>query len=529
MTSNKMTQSLSPPQMNLLPPTTGSATGNPRNKVQLAPGHSMMDWIRLGMKSGASLNGCNGRKFTVTSDELSKHNHRTDAWTCINGYVYNITPYMEFHPGGVDELMRAAGTDGTDLFNQIHKWVNAESMLSKCLIGKIESPSVKSLKSFDSKKLSLPLPLPPKFGPDKPRFEWIQNDQIISVIIYTKYKNIRQDNITIIRNDGNLKVSILMDDYIYNLIINLEKPVQSNYEVKVGKMSGKVEIMLNKETAGERWNSVGVIENEIFTKTQDTEISYYELILDKVSAVTHDTYLYSLLVPDCSQIRVPIGYHVYMKTFNRDIEIIRPYTVVLPSILPSDQPSHDECGKKIFLMIKIYSDGALTSTLKNINEGDRVCVSLPEGNFNESKLDDCENIVLIAAGTGFTPMIRIIYKLLIESTQPKLRNLTLTFFNKTSSDILWKEQLEELEKMHEKFRVINVLSRADSAWTGLTGRISKQYLTDLFNESGFSNSNTYVCVCGPSQFTDITIRILQELGFDKKSVHAFLSSTDSQA
>lgn len=26
---------------------------------------------------------------------------------------------MEYHPGGEDELMKAAGTDGTDLFDQV--------------------------------------------------------------------------------------------------------------------------------------------------------------------------------------------------------------------------------------------------------------------------------------------------------------------------------------------------------------------------------------------------------------------------
>ncbi|EPY87909.1 hypothetical protein CB1_000212005 [Camelus ferus] len=33
-------------------------------------------------------------------------------------FVYNVSPYMEYHPGGEDELMRAAGSDGTDLFDQ---------------------------------------------------------------------------------------------------------------------------------------------------------------------------------------------------------------------------------------------------------------------------------------------------------------------------------------------------------------------------------------------------------------------------
>ena len=35
------------------------------------------------------------------------------------GKVYNMTPYMKFHPGGVDELMRGAGKDCTILFNEV--------------------------------------------------------------------------------------------------------------------------------------------------------------------------------------------------------------------------------------------------------------------------------------------------------------------------------------------------------------------------------------------------------------------------
>lgn len=58
-----------------------------------------------------------------------------DAWTVLGGKVYNMTPYLPFHPGGEPELMRGAGRDGTKLFGEIHPWVNYENMLSACLIG----------------------------------------------------------------------------------------------------------------------------------------------------------------------------------------------------------------------------------------------------------------------------------------------------------------------------------------------------------------------------------------------------------
>ena len=30
-----------------------------------------------------------------------------------------MTPYMEYHPGGIEELMRGAGQDGTLLFDEV--------------------------------------------------------------------------------------------------------------------------------------------------------------------------------------------------------------------------------------------------------------------------------------------------------------------------------------------------------------------------------------------------------------------------
>jgi hypothetical protein len=58
---------------------------------------------------------------------LKTHNQRDDAWAAINGKVYNITPYLSYHPGGEKELMRVAGRDGTKLFSEYGFWrLNAQ-------------------------------------------------------------------------------------------------------------------------------------------------------------------------------------------------------------------------------------------------------------------------------------------------------------------------------------------------------------------------------------------------------------------
>lgn len=60
-----------------------------------------------------------------------------DAWGAYQGKIYNLTPYLKFHPGGVGELMRGAGKVGEAerLFLEIHPWVNWDGMLAECLVG----------------------------------------------------------------------------------------------------------------------------------------------------------------------------------------------------------------------------------------------------------------------------------------------------------------------------------------------------------------------------------------------------------
>ena len=68
---------------------------------------------------------------------LRAHNGRRGmpAWASYRGRVYNLTPYLPFHPGGEGELRRAAGRDGEALFVEVHPWVNWEQMLGRCVVG----------------------------------------------------------------------------------------------------------------------------------------------------------------------------------------------------------------------------------------------------------------------------------------------------------------------------------------------------------------------------------------------------------
>jgi len=100
-----------------------------REKVMVKPGFHLSDWIRLAQ----ALSSKPLRKITL--EELATHNSQYDCWTAYKGKVYDVTQYLHYHPGGVQKLMLGAGKDCTAMYDKFHPWVNAETMLGKCIIG----------------------------------------------------------------------------------------------------------------------------------------------------------------------------------------------------------------------------------------------------------------------------------------------------------------------------------------------------------------------------------------------------------
>jgi cytochrome b involved in lipid metabolism len=101
-------------------------------------GFSQMDWLRL-TRSGSDLNGLGGKhRKDITMEEVKRHKTKDDAWMVFNGSVYNITPYLKYHPGGTEILMKVAGRDGSSLFLKYHPYVNMKALMEKCLIGSLK-------------------------------------------------------------------------------------------------------------------------------------------------------------------------------------------------------------------------------------------------------------------------------------------------------------------------------------------------------------------------------------------------------
>jgi len=67
----------------------------------------------------------------ISWQELAKHNSRSDCWFAVRGVVYNVTDWIDRHPGGADVLVLNAGRDATTLFECYHPFGKSHELLRK--------------------------------------------------------------------------------------------------------------------------------------------------------------------------------------------------------------------------------------------------------------------------------------------------------------------------------------------------------------------------------------------------------------
>ncbi|KAF5829749.1 cytochrome b-5, isoform CRA_e [Dunaliella salina] len=73
-----------------------------------------------------------------TLDDLKKNNHDKSCYLLIHGKVYNVTDFLEEHPGGYDIILGSTGKDATQDFEEIGHSNSAKELLAKYLIGDYE-------------------------------------------------------------------------------------------------------------------------------------------------------------------------------------------------------------------------------------------------------------------------------------------------------------------------------------------------------------------------------------------------------
>ncbi|EPS67151.1 hypothetical protein M569_07627, partial [Genlisea aurea] len=74
--------------------------------------------------------------------DVLKHNRKEDCWLIIAGKVYNVTPFLEEHPGGDEVLIQSTGKDATAEFEDVGHSNDAEEKMKEFYVGDIDKSTL---------------------------------------------------------------------------------------------------------------------------------------------------------------------------------------------------------------------------------------------------------------------------------------------------------------------------------------------------------------------------------------------------
>lgn len=79
-----------------------------------------------------------GSVFTMM--DVASHGSQSSCYTAIRGSVYDLTSFIEKHPGGAENIISICGKDGTKAFESQHGGrQKMESMLNSFKIGTLRA------------------------------------------------------------------------------------------------------------------------------------------------------------------------------------------------------------------------------------------------------------------------------------------------------------------------------------------------------------------------------------------------------
>jgi cytochrome b involved in lipid metabolism len=88
-------------------------------------------------ESGPKVNNPTGT-INLSNSEIKTHNSKSDCWSIVNSNVYNLTTYVQNHPGGASVIANICGKDGSKAFaNQHNTQGKPNNVLSSFLLGPV--------------------------------------------------------------------------------------------------------------------------------------------------------------------------------------------------------------------------------------------------------------------------------------------------------------------------------------------------------------------------------------------------------
>jgi len=84
--------------------------------------------------------------------EIEKHNTKESCWIVIHDNVFDVTKFLEEHPGGEEVLLEQGGKDATENFEDVGHSTDARTMMKDYCVGELTEEDKTHQKDKGAKK-----------------------------------------------------------------------------------------------------------------------------------------------------------------------------------------------------------------------------------------------------------------------------------------------------------------------------------------------------------------------------------------
>ena len=192
-------------------------------------------------------------------------------------------------------------------------------------------------------------------------------------------------------------------------------------------------------------------------------------------------------------------------------ETARPYAI---SSAPQERGFYD-------LTIKKVAEGFVSHYLLNeVKVGDHFQSTGPMGTFYHNPLFHGDDLVFLAGGSGIAPARSMILNMIENSLLQRkaAQKLHLIYASSYEADVIYHNELKHLEQEHDFLTITWLISRPTKNYSGRTGHVSAELLTELLGDDIEHLQQKMFYICGPTSFHDFCAEQLNQLQVKKRRV-----------
>ncbi len=244
--------------------------------------------------------------------------------------------------------------------------------------------------------------------------------------------------------------------------------------------------------------------------------TFHALKVARLHKETEDSVVITFDVPETltNDYRFKAGQYLTLKTTIDGEEIRRSYSICRA-------PREEELS----VAVKKVENGKFSTwAVDHLEIGTALDVMTPTGSFQFTpEVDKSKTYLLVAAGSGVTPILSIAKTILNEEP---LSNVCFVFGNKGFSSIMFREELEGLKNSFvDRLQLIHILSRESLGNPLQKGRVDSDKIKTIVTKLIPSDTIDGVYICGPESMILDVKSGLENIGVASKNIHFELFGT----